>query len=81
MSEQLPATGYIRQKQLVGCRATDRRPAQGGIIPFSATTLWRKIKAGEFPEPVKLSENVIAWRVEVIRAWMESKNAPDSAPE
>ena len=77
----LPATGYIRQKELVGCRATAKRPAQRGIIPFSATTLQRKIKDGEFPAPVRLSENVIAWRVEVIRRWMESKNMPEQAPE
>lgn len=55
----LPATGYIRQSQLI--------PA---IIPFSSATLWRKVKSGQFPRPVKLSERVTAWAVEDIRAWM-----------
>jgi prophage regulatory protein len=57
----LPATGYIRQAQLV--------PA---IVPFSSATLWRKVKAGDFPKPVKLSQRVTAWPVEDIRAWMEA---------
>jgi predicted DNA-binding transcriptional regulator AlpA len=58
----LPATGYVRQSQLI--------PA---IVPFSSATLWRKVKAGAFPSPVKLSERVTAWRVEDIRAWMKSR--------
>ena len=65
-SNALPATGYIRQKELIG---------KGHIIPFSATTLWRKVAAGLFPKPVKLSEGVTAWKVEDIRAWMEAKDS------
>lgn len=56
---KLPATGYIRQSQLI--------PA---IIPFSSATLWRMVKSGRFPRPVKLSERVTAWAVEDVRAWM-----------
>lgn len=58
----LPATGYIRQSQLI--------PA---IIPFSSATLWRKVKSGHFPRPVKLSERVTAWAVEDVRAWMQAR--------
>jgi hypothetical protein len=62
----LPETGFVRQSQLVG------RPGQPGPIPFSAATLWRKVKAGLFPAPVKLSEGITAWRVEDVRKWIES---------
>ncbi len=55
----LPATGYVRIKQLLR------------VIPFSRTTIWRKTKAGAFPRPVKLSQQVTGWRVEDVRAWME----------
>ena len=48
---ELPATGYVRQSQLI--------PAP---VPFSSATLWRRVKAGTFPKPVKLSERVTAWR-------------------
>ena len=57
----LPATGFIRQSELIP-----------RIIPFSSTTLWRKVKAGEFPAPVKLSQRVTAWRAEDVRAWMNA---------
>jgi predicted DNA-binding transcriptional regulator AlpA len=52
----LSDTGYIRQSQLI--------PA---IFPFSSATLWRKVKAGTFPQPVKLGPRITAWRVEDIR--------------
>ena len=71
----LPATGYIRQKELVGCRATSRRPAQSGILPISPTTLWRKVHAGQFPKPVKLSEAVTAWKIEDVKVWMAEREA------
>jgi len=64
----LPATGYLRQSHLLGNAAKGILP----MIPFSAATLWRKVKAKQFPEPVKLSENVTAWRVEDVRAWIEN---------
>jgi predicted DNA-binding transcriptional regulator AlpA len=60
-TSKLPATGFIRQSQLIPV-----------IIPFSSSTLWRKVKAGTFPAPVKLSERVTAWPVESVRAWMNS---------
>ena len=62
----LPGTGYVRQAQLIG---TETQPA---ILPFSAATLWRKVKDGTFPAPIKLSERVTAWRVEDVRAWMQA---------
>lgn len=57
----LPQTGFIRQSDLIP-----------DLIPFSPATLWRKVKDGTFPSPVKLSERVTAWRVEDVRAWMEA---------
>lgn len=58
----LPTTEYIRQAQLLV-----------GTIPFSAATLWRKVKAQTFPTPVKLSPGITAWRGEDVRAWMENQ--------
>ncbi len=60
-SKELPQTGFVRQSELIP-----------NPIPFSPATLWRKVKDGTFPSPVKLSERVTAWRVEDIRAWMQS---------
>jgi predicted DNA-binding transcriptional regulator AlpA len=58
----LPDTGFLRQSQLIP-----------GIVPFSASTLWRMVKAGAFPPPVKLSPRVTAWRAEDLRDWMSSR--------
>lgn len=55
----LPEAGYVRESQLVK-----------SVLPFSATTLWRKVAAGTFPRPVKLSPRVTAWRVEDVRAYL-----------
>lgn len=68
----LPATGYVRQSQLI---PDPKRPDKPALLPFSSATLWRKVQAGEFPRPVKLSARVTAWRVEDVRAWMESRGA------
>ncbi|MDY0746545.1 AlpA family phage regulatory protein [Paucibacter sp. R3-3] len=57
----LPAGALVRQAQLI--------PA---IVPFSAATLWRKVRAGTFPRPVKLSSRVTAWRTDDVRAWVEA---------
>lgn len=62
---ELPATGYVRQSQLI--------PAP---VPFSSATLWRRVKAGTFPKPVKLSERVTAWNVEDVRQWLVSFAQP-----
>ena len=59
----LPATGYVREKQLI----------DGGILPFSAKTLWRKVKDGTFPTPVKLGERMTAWKAESVREWLDSR--------
>jgi len=56
----MPATGYMRQSQLI--------PA---IFPFSSATLWRKVKAGTFPKPIKLAPRITAWRVEDIRELLQ----------
>lgn len=57
---QLPERGYVRQKMLIP-----------HLLPFSAATLWRKVKAGEFPEPKKLSPRITAWRIEEVKSWMD----------
>lgn len=57
--EALPDDSFIRQKPLIAT----------GLAPFSATTLWRKVQAGTFPKPIKLSDQITAWRVSDIKEW------------
>ena len=41
-----------------------------GLLPLSSSTLWRRVRAGHFPQPVKISTNAVAWRAEEIRCWL-----------
>ena len=67
---RLPESGYIRQAELIG------KPKAGvpAIVPVSSATLWRMVKAGDFPPPVKLSQRVTAWPVESVRSWMADRS-------
>ena len=68
--DALPDSAFIRESQLV---QSPKRPETPAPLPFSAPTLWRKVKAGTFPAPVKLSERVTAWNVGTVRAWMTAQ--------
>lgn len=64
----LPDEGYVRQRQLV---RDPKRPEEPALLPFGPATLWRKVAAGTFPAPIKLSVRVTAWRVGDVRAWLQ----------
>lgn len=52
---------YIRRKRLLE------------IVPFSAATLHRLIRANKFPRQKKLSARVAAWSVAEVYEWLEAK--------
>lgn len=70
--DALPDSAFIRQSHLV---RSPKRPERPAPLPFSAPTLWRKVKAGTFPKPCKLSERVSAWKVADVRAWINAQTA------
>lgn len=70
--DAMPDGGYIREAQLV---PSPKRPGVPVPLPFSAPTLWRKVREGTFPKPVKLSERVTAWRVGTVREWLNAQVA------
>jgi len=39
----------------------------------SRVTIWRKVKAGEFPEPIDIGYGRKAWRESEILKWLEAK--------
>ena len=41
---------------------------------LSQPTLYRQIKAGRFPKPVRISPRRVAWPVEAIEAWLEARS-------
>jgi prophage regulatory protein len=44
------------------------------IVPVSRTTLYRMIKAGQFPEPTYISPNRRVWFEDEIIAWQNGIN-------
>ena len=44
-------------------------------VPFSKSTLYAKIAAGEFPAPIALGVRAVAWSEESIDAWIASRIA------
>lgn len=71
--DALPDSAFVRESQLV---RSPKRPGAPTPLPFSAPTLWRKVKDGTFPAPVKLSRRITAWSVGSVRAWMAEHTTP-----
>ncbi|MCT2559246.1 AlpA family phage regulatory protein [Tsuneonella sp. YG55] len=42
-------------------------------VPFSRSTIYAKIARNEFPAPIKISENRVAWDSAAIDAWITDK--------
>ena len=66
----LPDTGFLRLPQIVG--NSKANPPIAPLIPVGKSTWWEGVKSGRFPKPVKLGPRTTAWRVEDIRALIES---------
>jgi predicted DNA-binding transcriptional regulator AlpA len=58
---QLPETGFVRL------------PVVLSVFPVCRSTWWAGVKSKKFPQPVKLSTRIVAWKVSDIRALIDSK--------
>lgn len=67
---QLPETGFLRLHQIIGNRKAV--PPIPALIPVSKSAWWAGIKKRLYPQSVKLGPRTTAWRVEDIRALIES---------
>ena len=68
MTNQLPQTGFLRLKQIIG----DKKTNTPALIPVSRSTWWAGTRSGRFPAGVKLGPRTTAWSVEAIRALIAS---------
>lgn len=55
MAPRLPDVGFVRE-------ALVRK-----LYPVSRTVLWRQVRDGHFPAPVKLGARTTAWSVQALR--------------
>lgn len=56
----LPETGFVRLPDVLR------------VFPISKSAWWAGVKEGRFPKPVKLGPKTSAWRVQDIRALIET---------
>ena len=67
---QLPEIGFLRLPQIIGNPKAE--PPIPPIIPVKKTCWWDGVRTGRFPKPVHFGPRVTVWRVEDIRALVES---------
>ena len=61
--DELPGSAHVRL------------PVVRGLYGASASTIWRGVRLGTIPKPVKLSDNLSAWNVGELRAALALKGA------
>lgn len=59
----LPDEALVREAQLLT------------ILPWGRVTHWRRVKAGEFPQPLMLGPRTKCWRWGDVRAWINEQKA------
>jgi predicted DNA-binding transcriptional regulator AlpA len=64
--QALPATGFVRAKQVLK------------FLPLSRSSWWLGVREGRFPAPVKLGPRTTAWRVQDIRDLIERLSAGEA---
>ncbi len=58
------SVGFVRQKKLLQ-----------EYVPFSAATLWRLVKVGRFPQPIRIANQITVWRISDVMIWAQNPNS------
>jgi predicted DNA-binding transcriptional regulator AlpA len=62
--------GFLRVEQVLA------------LVPVSRSTLDKRVAAGTFPQPVRLSGRIRLWPCEAVRAWLDDlRRNPRSVDE
>ena len=43
------------------------------LTGLSCASIYRKMRSGTFPEPIKISDRAVRWKLAEIEAWIESR--------
>jgi prophage regulatory protein len=43
------------------------------MIGLSRSTIWKLLSEGKFPNPIRLGSRSIAWRINDIEEWLQSR--------
>jgi len=63
---ELPVQGYVRAKDVIG------------FLGISKAQLYRLINDEKFPRPIKLSENISVWDVDIVRGYLGKEDDSES---
>jgi prophage regulatory protein len=55
------------------------RKETAALLNVSTKTLDRLRSTGDFPQPVRVSERCIGWKVGTVAAWLAAREAPAAA--
>lgn len=69
----MATTKYLRIAHLASKKD---RP---GLLPVSEMTIWRWVKTGVFPKPIKLSPSITAWDLEEVQKFIDARRAGGAA--
>lgn len=50
-----------------------RRQEVEQLTGLSRSTLYRQVRRGAFPSPVRITERLIGWHESAIRAWLDQR--------
>lgn len=73
------ALRLVREREL--CGNPHAVPPVQRLLPFSRATLWRKVKVGDFPQPIRISAGITAWRMDEVEAWLDGKPVGVTEPD
>jgi predicted DNA-binding transcriptional regulator AlpA len=65
---------FIRIRELAST------PRRAGRLPVSPATVWRWVKTGDFPPPVRLGPQTTAWALESVLAWEQRQSTAGAKP-
>lgn len=65
-----PVIGYVRLPQIIG---------PGKPLPISRTSWLEGVKAGIYPQPVRIGPRTVAWKVEDIRRLIDDLDAQNAS--
>jgi prophage regulatory protein len=57
-----------------------RLPAASKKVALGRDTIYRKVRAGTFPQPLKLSERASGWLESELDSWIAAQAAKREAP-
>ena len=72
-----------RKKNAAGAESvgvlTYRAKPLAKSLGIGVSTLWDWVRSGKFPKPLKLGENLTAWRADEVHDWLDKRQRYDRA--